>query len=77
MDFNEKLAIWLQGQSLLFDEESTQENIFTLIDNDLEHGCLDDEAKTLIMKLLKSSLSLSFILKNNQKDAEKLINYLE
>ncbi|HAD79026.1 MAG TPA: hypothetical protein DCF99_05980 [Flavobacteriaceae bacterium] len=77
MDFNEKLAVWLAGQNQLFDNQSMQEEVFALIDNDLEHGCLDEEAKQLILKILKSTLSLSFILKNNPKDAEKLINYLE
>ena len=77
MNFNEKLAVWLSGQNQLFDDQSIQEEVFALIDNDLEHGCLDEEAKGLILKILKSTLSLSFILKNNIKDAEKLINYLE
>ncbi|WP_313373780.1 hypothetical protein [Chishuiella sp.] len=77
MDFNEKLAVWLAGQNQLFEDQSIQEEVFSLIDNDLEHGCLDEEAKVLILKILKSTLSLSFILKNNIKDAEKLIKYLE
>ena len=77
MDFNEKLAIWLSGQEMLFEDDSFQENVFALIENDLDHGCLDDNSKELILKLLKATLSLSFIIKNNRTEADKLIKYLE
>lgn len=77
MEFDTKFAIWLREQRDMCENEDFQEQIFTLIDNDLEIDLLNDEDIELILKLLKSNLKLSFILKNNKKPIDKLISYLE
>ncbi len=76
MTFDNKMSMHLEELNDLLTKEGTQEELFKLIDDDVERGSITEEGKKLIVILLKTSLRLSFTFQRNPKDTEKLINYL-
>ena len=74
-DFNEKLAWWLKDTSIfLLDYEDSQERIFDVLNFNEDLG-LEDEESEMIQKVFSRMLKLSFIMKNNKEELEKLITY--
>lgn len=64
-------------RKVLNEKETTQQDvhdtILTLQDND----CLSDEESILIQKILHTFLNLSFIIKGNEKEVDKFIEYYD
>lgn len=77
MNFDQELATWLMEQQSLFERPSIQKDIFAMINDKESFGLLSEDYKEIILKLLEYYLSLSFILKQNESQADNLINYLD
>lgn len=77
MSFSREFSEWLMEQQRLFSRPSIQKDIFAMIKDKEGFNLLSEEQKELVMKLLEVSLSLSFILNQNESQADNFINFLD
>lgn len=77
MSFSREFSEWLMEQQRLFSRPSIQKDIFSMIKDKEGFNLLSEEQKELVMKLLEVSLSLSFILNQNESQADNFINFLD
>ncbi|MGV0947619.1 hypothetical protein ACTS93_10780 [Empedobacter falsenii] len=77
MSFSREFSEWLMEQQHLFSRPSIQKDIFSMIKDKEGFNLLSEEQKELVMKLLEVSLSLSFILNQNESQADNFINFLD
>lgn len=64
-------------RSVLNRKDTTQQEIHDIILTLQDKDCLNDDESNLIQKVLNAFLSLSFIIKANEEEVEKFIEYYD
>lgn len=64
-------------RSVLNKNDNTQQEVHDIILNLQDREILRDEESELVQKILHAFLSLSFIIKSNQEEVEKFIEYYD
>lgn len=64
-------------RQVLNERENTQQEIHDTILSLQDKDCLSEEESLLVQKVLNAFLSLSFIIKGNEKEVEKFIEFYD
>lgn len=76
-NFNDEIGWWLSCQIELFKENDVQKALYEIESEHLKHfPDITEREQNILKEVIPNALKLSFILKNNPKEAEKLVNYL-
>lgn len=75
MSFYVEFSEWLMEQQKMYDNESIQKDIFSLLRNEEAFNLMSTDQKEILVKLLETSLSLSFILSNNKAKTDNLVGF--
>jgi len=64
-------------KQVLNSRDTTQQDVHDIILTLQDKDCLNDEESSLIQKVMNAFLSLSFIIKANETDVDRYIEYFD